>query len=515
MKLIQLFTLFLFMGLLFAAGPVQAQTQEATESNPFLILDQSIQTINSFTITPNTAQIGTSVTFNGEYDVDADQTAFCFYFAAADLSGWDANFTALGSIAGLDFTKRPASACPPVAGFGSIDFYTTDTSAAIFGDTFEQSVVVPSIGTGTKIIAVRQYEGSDCETGTYNTGDCAFVNFRSITNFVVQPEATTVHADPAGVCAGNSPCFTSLQTAIGAVAVGGTVNVYGTFAAGVSIDKDLTLQSPVMAAIGDTVTVTDGANVTIRGLNLSGDPGINVAAGNATAYANNIVNGVSGTGDFGYNWWGVYDSDPGATGNGWATRLGAAVEAYGIGSLGQASVTGGTGTAVVISHGRGHENAPFGQATVEDGNTQCSDYYDVFVQAGSGTWQVSIPIDSGTGCDSVYQARLIAMLNMAPQCTDGSQIGGCWDSALDYGTSITQISDSNGRRLRVNGLETSALQGTPFVSGNQDDLGPTAVTLQGLQIGNLASGWIMIVVVTLGLLLTGAAVWVNNRRVAQ
>ena len=510
MKFVRLFTLFSFVALLFAVGPAQAQ--ETSESDPFVILDQSIQTINSFTITPNSAPIGTSVTFTGEYDVEATQTAFCFYFATADTADWNANFTALGSVAGLNFTKRGTSACPAVTGYGSIDFYTNDTSAAIFGDTFEQSVIVPSIGTGTKIIAVRQYEGSNCETGTYNTGDCAFVNFRSITNFVVQAAAATVHADPAGVCAGNSPCFDDLQATVDAVATGGTVNVYGTFAGGVDINKNLTLQSSNMATINDTVAVIDDATVVIRGLNLNGTPGINVTDGNATAYANNIANGVSGTGNFSHNWWGVYDTDPGPTGSGWATRLGAAVESYGIGSLGQATVTGGSGTAVIVSHGRGSDNAPFGQATIEDGNTQCSDYYDVFVQSGSGTWIVTIPVDMGTGCDSVYQARLIAMLNMAPECTDGSQIGGCWDSALDYGTSITQVAEGSNRGLRVNGLPTSALQGTPFVSGNQDDLGPTAVTLGGLQVGHLAGNSVVVAIVMAAMLLTGGALWLNRRR---
>lgn len=479
------FTLFISLILfILMAVPGHAQEQEATGLDPFLLSSQGIQTINSFTITPNTAPIGTSVTFSGEYDVAADETAFCFYFASADTSSWDNTFTALGSSADVSFTKRGSSACPAANGYGSIDFYTTDTLAAVFGDTFQQSVIVPNIASGTKIIALRQYEGTNCETGGYDTGDCAFVNFRSITNFVVQPAATTVYADPNGVCGGNSPCFDDLQAAVDAVAAGGTVNVYGTFAGGVNTgSKELALESSSTATIEGTITAS--AAVTVRGLNLTHTAPF--AGANITAYANNLVNADDFTaGSVAFNWWGGFepgDQPAGVSAPDWDKRLGAAVIAYGVGSLGNASVTGGTGTAVIVSHGRGHENAPFGQATVEDGNTQCSDYYDVFVQAGSGTWQVSIPIDMGTGCDSVYQARLIAMLNMAPECTDGSPPGGCWDSALDYGTSITQVSDSNSRRLRVNGLPTLALQGTPFVSGNQDDLGPTTVALIGLGTG--------------------------------
>jgi hypothetical protein len=496
MKFVRLFTLFSFVALLFAVGPAQAQE-----------IDNDIEAITAFAINPNPALAGETVTFTFNFDVPDPSSAntICIYHLAS--AGYGAELGGTDSVvSGLGDTYTPTHADPgsgagvcPANATRYVTAWTVGTpdDFADGGDTLSISFVVPP-GASTTTFTSRQY--NDGLQNTLNR------------ELAINPPPTTVYADPAGVCAGNSPCFDDLQATVDAVATGGTVNVYGTFAGGVNINKNLTLQSSNMATINNTVAVIDGATVVIRGLNLNGTPGINVTDGNATAYANNIANGVSGTGNFSHNWWGVYDTDPGPTGSGWATRLGAAVESYGIGSLGQATVTGGSGTAVIVSHGRGSDNAPFGQATIEDGNTQCSDYYDVFVQSGSGTWIVTIPVDMGTGCDSVYQARLIAMLNMAPECTDGSQIGGCWDSALDYGTSITQVAEGSNRGLRVNGLPTSALQGTPFVSGNQDDLGPTAVTLGGLQVGHLAGNSVVVAIVMAALLLTGGALWLNRRR---
>src|SRR6185436_137581 len=43
--------------------------------------------------------------------------------------------------------------------------------------------------------------------------------------------AANLYVDGAGACAGNSPCFTTIQAAINAAAAGDTINVYaGTYA---------------------------------------------------------------------------------------------------------------------------------------------------------------------------------------------------------------------------------------------------------------------------------------------
>ena len=57
--------------------------------------------------------------------------------------------------------------------------------------------------------------------------------------------ASTLYVDGAGVCGGNSPCFTTIQAAINAASAGDTINVFkGTYVEEINIDKALTLLGP-------------------------------------------------------------------------------------------------------------------------------------------------------------------------------------------------------------------------------------------------------------------------------
>ncbi len=58
-------------------------------------------------------------------------------------------------------------------------------------------------------------------------------------------QAASSHVDPAGLCGGNAPCFTTIQAAINAAAPGDTINVgAGTYAEQPTINKALTLLGP-------------------------------------------------------------------------------------------------------------------------------------------------------------------------------------------------------------------------------------------------------------------------------
>ncbi|MCI0521416.1 MAG: hypothetical protein L0Z70_14305 [Chloroflexi bacterium] len=523
------------------------------------------ETIAVFTITPTSAPIGTDVEFAGTYDTEPGgfaQTAFCFYFATADEPAWDTNFTALGSDAGVTFVKNAsANYCPAQAGYGRFGFYTTDTSAAVFGDSFRQTVTVPSVATGTKIIAVRQYGGADCEDeGDNGGGDapggatCAYVNFRSVTNFVVQPAPATVYAGAAG-CAGNSPCYTSLAAAYNAVAAGGTIRVVASMPAeNLAIAKDLTLLDyngsgalsgnvgvgvlqiasgavvvqdlTITANLADDVFNVSGGDVVVKGCTLSGGGNtFDGAAGTLAAYANNIGGYTTGTAFAGtfngrHNWWGAGATEVGiGDADAYAYRLGADVAAWGEGSLGGASITAdtATGTGVIVSHGRGDANAPFGQATTADGNTQCSDYFDVFTAPGAtaGNWLVTIPVDAGNGCDYTYNNRQLFRFDLTagaptPACTALPVDPLCWDDLKDTAAeTLVQMGRTVGVRWQT--ASTAELGGTPIIAGNQDGNDPTAVTMQSVSARS-QTAWLPWVILAAALLMAAGALMLLRKR---
>ena len=58
-------------------------------------------------------------------------------------------------------------------------------------------------------------------------------------------QAATNYVDGAGVCGGNTPCYTTIQTGINASSSGDTIKVYaGTYAEEIDINKALTLLGP-------------------------------------------------------------------------------------------------------------------------------------------------------------------------------------------------------------------------------------------------------------------------------
>jgi hypothetical protein len=556
--------LYLFL-ILTLALPTAVLAQEDNPFTPFE--DAGDQTINSFSISPSSAPIGTTVSFSGDYTVSnpgTDQIAFCFYFKTGDEVSWSSNFTALNSVAGINFTKYPSNnICDSIPNYGNFGFYATNTGGAAFGDTFNQDVTVPNVpsGTGTKIVGVRYYEGSDCDgSGGINDvpggTNCSVVNQQSF-NFTVQNPPDTVYAaaDAAG-CSGYDPCFTSLIEAYNAVNTGGTLYINDDMPAeNLGIGKDLTVDSQTDGSVtgaagnevlqisgGSTVTVqnltikagsaTDvislnnaGDFLTLKGCTLSGGAdALTGSAGTLHAYANNITgfsnfgSNFGGTANLRHNWWGssatqtsVNDSDA------WTYRLGAAVQSWGEGSLGGASITAidATGTGVIVSHGRGSDNAPFGKSTIEDGNTQCSDYYDFFTAPGAtaGDWEVNVPIDSGSGCDYTYNNRqlFVFALSGGQPDTACSPIEACWDDIKDtVGENVIQLGRTVG--LRWSRASTGQLGGTPLVAGNQEGNDPTLIQVQTLTATATRNTWLPLALVLTSLGLLGTLYYLQRRK---
>ncbi|HSD84801.1 MAG TPA: hypothetical protein VLG46_13115, partial [Anaerolineae bacterium] len=191
-----------------------------------------------------------------------------------------------------------------------------------------------------------------------------------------------------------------------------------------------------------------------------------------------------GTRNLRHNWWG-YANGSAPSGldadTDWQARLGAQIVIWAEGNngvtLGDASLTGGTGTAVIVNHGSSFVNAPFGN-TVFDSGSMCSPYYDFFTVSGSGTWDVSVPVNTSIG-GCLTQTLEPGKIYWIPpdtiydtECTPYDNTA-CWDL-------ITTNVITAGQNISVTGLNTTQLGGTQFVAGTRTGDDPTAVTLIAL-----------------------------------
>lgn len=238
--------------------------------------------------------------------------------------------------------------------------------------------------------------------------------------------------------------------------------------------------------------VTVHGNIFVNG----SDYAVNSLSGNVIAFANAFSGNNSGGfqaytdgsgNDFAKNWWGSYSNSavgPTADGSaslaaGWDARLGADVASYAFGTdgatLGAASVDGGSGTAVIISFGRGSFNAPFANGIPPYVNRTCSDYYDFYVFNGSGDWDVRLPIDDTTDCNNnVLVMELAYKIEPGTYDSDCATVNNpaCWD-AIDE-TDI--LADVENHELIIS-QSTAQLNATHFAAGDAAGQDPTAISL--------------------------------------
>jgi len=325
---------------------------------------------------------------------------------------------------------------------------------------------------------------------------------------------TITGADPdgAGPATGfGLDAFATLQNGIDNVSAGGTVNVAaGTYAENVTVGKNLTIIGPaapgsaaasVSPAAGSPLSVSAGT-VVVKGLNLS-TPGtaLSVSGGTLTAYANNITSYATaaavsaGTLNASHNWWGEASRDPAASaptgldGTAWAARLGSAVSSWADGvnsaSLGSAALSGGTGTAAIVSFGRAASAAaaPFGSGVAGQVDTSCSDYYDFFVSSGStGSWTLNVPVDNNAGCNSnTLATNRLYLITAIAECTPAGNVQ-CWDPAAG--------ATHSGQNLVLSAQTSAALGGTNIVAGNATGADPTVLGLQRVSGRSATLPWI-------------------------
>lgn len=246
------------------------------------------------------------------------------------------------------------------------------------------------------------------------------------------------------------------------------------------------------------------------------------ASGDSYAYANNITNFTTGVENVGgdingrHNWWGAHDPADVNDSDAYGFRLGAAVVTWvdGTGSVsladaiaGDDATFAGNGALVIVNHGSGQANAPFGKGIPNDtGVNQCADFYDFFAIDGSGSYNISIPVDSACTAalidDKLFQFALDGDGLPDATCTPDAA---CWGNiaATRTGDVLTAVVD-----------ETDVL-GTPFAAPSRNNNDPTAVSLQSFAVHAGQGGALTAVGLTL---LTGlsAFAWrrrkVNNRR---
>jgi hypothetical protein len=273
-----------------------------------------------------------------------------------------------------------------------------------------------------------------------------------------------------------------------------------------------TIQNSTISSNATALLITGpDASITAKGNTINTHVNVlDLTDGNLLAYANNITNFTTGVNNTGgtlngrHNWWGTHASQPtGVDNDSWAYRLGAPVASWGEGTLGAASLTaaGGSGTGVIVSHGRGLANVPFGKGNDPYASAMCSDYYDFFVLNAAGNWTVSVPTDAGAGCDDTRTNLALYQFALTSDQPDTACVGGaCWEPPT--GVSLS------GNNLQVTVDADAILQGTPFVAGDSTPLSndPTAVTLQSFSTHTTAPNALITTTLLLITILAGWAI---------
>ena len=345
--------------------------------------------------------------------------------------------------------------CPASSGRYVVGYVVTETFGGIQNteDALEIYLTVPrEAASGTVILRQRRYPdgGSDWRNIAFRSAGIAVTSAVSIG-----------YAGTTAQCGENLPCYATIQHAVNYVTNSGSVNVMGAFVEKVNIARNVTLQSgspsaSLTASGSDAITVQngdvviknlaiiadpsfsairiDGGNVKVKGntIDVNNSTAFECGSGILNAYANNlfnVVNGVSGSGctvNLEHNFWGVYDgSGPsGLSPDDWTARLGNVVEAYsdatftipgGSVTLNGAALGGGTGTAVIVSHGKNYP--PFGNGITPYINSMCGDYYDFFVRGGNGNWYISMPVDDNVPCNTnVLAPQVVFRIDNIDDC---------------------------------------------------------------------------------------------------
>lgn len=248
----------------------------------------------------------------------------------------------------------------------------------------------------------------------------------------------------------------------------------------------------------------------------SHDEVFDLTMGILQSYANNITNyrtalsTTGGTLSAEHNWWGrsTGPAPDGLDVETWQFRLYAEVTAWadgtGSATLGEAGLSGGTGTAVIVQH----ERTVFDRGTADDMELSqhlCSSIYDFFAIAGGGSWTVQIPVDNTPACASALTSNAVFWVSNLVTCGGDLTNLDCWEKLPPQGRDDIRVKADN-QYFVVHSLRTSDLQRTLFAVLT---LSETNLLLIALPI----VGTLLLVAVALFFLLQRYSLWVPGRRV--
>ena len=277
-----------------------------------------------------------------------------------------------------------------------------------------------------------------------------------------------------------------------------------------------TLQNMTIRNSSTAVSISDGSLI-VRGNALENHTAVfNTSGGLLTVYANNITPftnaglvGTTAVVNARHNWWGTYTAQPaGVDNDSWAFLLGADVNTWADGTGTVMLADGiaaddasfvGNGRLVIVNHGSGLSNVPFGKGIPADtGASQCADFYDFFAIGGSGTYGVSIPVEGTTCASGVIDDKLFkfALNGSGEPATDCAPDSACWNS----------IAASRSGDVLTANVAAADLQGTPFAVPSVNNNDPTAVTLLNFTPAATDTIWPYAVLLILSLL-TGFVWW--------
>ena len=216
-----------------------------------------------------------------------------------------------------------------------------------------------------------------------------------------------------------------------------------------------------------------GRRVTMKGFTFANwRPTFSGSGGSLIAFGNNIYNyqpfSGSGTVDLRHNYWGASQRSalqvrPATLSKSdWNHRLGAPVVSFLDGELEvqllNARVSGENGLLAIVDHGRPTvpDDAPFGATTTGQLADLCSNFYDIFVRDGSGTYQVELTADDDVRCLTTIANKRIYYIPDIDQCATGA----CWQPFPP------ERIVADGQKATLVGLNSAELSGTPFVIGD-------------------------------------------------